>query len=189
MRRNPGRGFFRGPSSVRGKCAFRDSSSRRNDNGDTLLAGSCVRVGPWGFLLTEKSLSCAHGFDPRREPGRTHHPPLRRPERARRPARQASEHRPTLGKDRPHPGAMARTADVAGPPERCRLGSKDFTRPCRTHRPGRRALGVLLVGLGAVATTVLAGVEHARRGSGRRSARSPRWAPSASASAPTTACP
>ncbi len=51
-------------------------------------------------------------------------------------------------------------------------------------------LGVLLVGLGAVSTTIIAGVLAIRKGprqADRR--RSPRWAPSASASAPMAATP
>ena len=54
--------------------------------------------------------------------------------------------------------------------------------------PAEGPLGVLLPGLGAVSTTFIAGVELIRKGRrARRSVRSPRWAPSGSASAPTTA--
>ena len=64
---------------------------------------------------------------------------------------------------------MAHAAHVARPPERCYLGSKRLRRnpgPTRSQ-PAEGRLGVLLVGLGAVATTFIAGVEHARRGSGK----------------------
>ena len=45
------------------------------------------------------------------------------------------------------------------------LEAKDFvTTPTRTIRPATGKLGVMLVGLGAVATTFIAGVESARRG-------------------------
>ena len=48
------------------------------------------------------------------------------------------------------------------------LEPKDFVAVQRTEiQPASGRLGVLLVGLGAVATTFLAGVEHARRDSGR----------------------
>ena len=50
-------------------------------------------------------------------------------------------------------------------------------------------LGVLLPGMGAVATTFIAGVSSPARDSASRSARSRRWARSASASAPRTASP
>src|SRR5258708_40312901 len=48
------------------------------------------------------------------------------------------------------------------------LEAKDFvtTQP-HSIAPAAGRLGVLLVGLGAVASTFIAGVEHARRGSGR----------------------
>ncbi|HEX5939151.1 MAG TPA: inositol-3-phosphate synthase, partial [Dehalococcoidia bacterium] len=47
------------------------------------------------------------------------------------------------------------------------MEAKDFT-ATEQHEiaPATGRLGVLLVGLGAVASTFLAGVEHARRGSG-----------------------
>jgi myo-inositol-1-phosphate synthase len=48
------------------------------------------------------------------------------------------------------------------------LEAKDFvTEQAQTIQPAQGKLGVLLVGLGAVASTFIAGVEHARRGSGR----------------------
>ncbi|GMV85545.1 MAG: myo-inositol-1-phosphate synthase [Dehalococcoidia bacterium] len=47
------------------------------------------------------------------------------------------------------------------------LEPKDFVQPApKEIRPAKGKLGVLLVGLGAVATTFIAGVENARRGSG-----------------------
>ncbi len=47
------------------------------------------------------------------------------------------------------------------------LEPKDFTAaPVREIDPAGGRLGILLVGLGAVATTFIAGVEHARRGGG-----------------------
>ncbi|HQW51390.1 MAG TPA: inositol-3-phosphate synthase, partial [Tepidiformaceae bacterium] len=47
------------------------------------------------------------------------------------------------------------------------LEPKDFVQPSpKEVRPANGKLGVLLVGLGAVATTFIAGVENARRGSG-----------------------
>ena len=61
------------------------------------------------------------------------------------------------------------------------------TPPSPTVAPAKGRLGVLTVGLGAVASTLIAGVELVKRGMSARSARSPRWAPSASASAPRTA--
>ena len=54
----------------------------------------------------------------------------------------------------------------------------------RQIAPAQGKLGVLCVGLGAVATTFIAGVENVRRGAAGRSDRSPRWARSVSASAP-----
>ncbi len=48
------------------------------------------------------------------------------------------------------------------------LEPKDFVQPSpKEVKPASGKLGVLLVGLGAVATTFIAGVENARRGSGR----------------------
>src|SRR5690242_13142234 len=48
------------------------------------------------------------------------------------------------------------------------LEPKDFTAsPPREIKPANGKLGVLVVGLGAVATTFMAGVENARRGSGK----------------------
>lgn len=48
------------------------------------------------------------------------------------------------------------------------LEARDFVEPrLDPIQPAEGRLGVLLVGLGAVASTVIAGVEHARRGSGR----------------------
>ena len=48
------------------------------------------------------------------------------------------------------------------------LEAKDFvTEQAPSIKPAEGKLGVLLVGLGAVASTFIAGVEHARRGSGR----------------------
>ncbi len=48
------------------------------------------------------------------------------------------------------------------------LEAKDFvTAQSHAIAPAEGKLGVLLVGLGAVASTVIAGVEHARRGTGR----------------------
>lgn len=48
------------------------------------------------------------------------------------------------------------------------LEAKDFvTAQSNSIAPAGGRLGVLLVGLGAVASTVIAGVEHARRGTGR----------------------
>jgi myo-inositol-1-phosphate synthase len=48
------------------------------------------------------------------------------------------------------------------------LEAKDFvTEQSPTVAPATGKLGILLVGLGAVATTFIAGVEHARRGTGR----------------------
>ncbi len=48
------------------------------------------------------------------------------------------------------------------------LEAKDFvTEQAQTIKPAEGKLGVLLVGLGAVASTFIAGVEHARRGTGR----------------------
>ncbi|MGE3694938.1 MAG: inositol-3-phosphate synthase [Dehalococcoidia bacterium] len=48
------------------------------------------------------------------------------------------------------------------------LEAKDFvTAQSNSIAPASGKLGVLLVGLGAVASTVIAGVEHARRGTGR----------------------
>jgi myo-inositol-1-phosphate synthase len=47
------------------------------------------------------------------------------------------------------------------------LEAKDFTSTrSQSIEPAEGRLGILLVGLGAVATTFIAGVEHARRGSG-----------------------
>ena len=56
-----------------------------------------------------------------------------------------------------------------------------------TPRPATGKLGILTPGLGAVATTFMAGVESVRRGLASRSARSRRWRRSASASAPRIA--
>ena len=50
-------------------------------------------------------------------------------------------------------------------------------------------LGVLLVGLGAVSTTFIAGVEALSAALPSRSAVSRRWEPFVSANEPTTACP
>src|SRR3954452_19921794 len=48
------------------------------------------------------------------------------------------------------------------------LEAKDFVEGVAQEvAPAGGKLGIMLVGLGAVATTFLAGVEHARRGSGR----------------------
>ena len=48
------------------------------------------------------------------------------------------------------------------------LEAKDFVEPTPNPiQPAEGRLGILLVGLGAVASTFIAGVEHARRGSGR----------------------
>ena len=58
----------------------------------------------------------------------------------------------------------------------------------RTVAPARGKLGVLCVGLGAVASTFIAGVENIRRGKARpdRLAHA-RWGRSGSASGPRTA--
>ncbi len=99
------------------------------------------------------------------EPRRTRHRPLRGSERARRPSRPATKHRAALGEHRPHTRAVASAAHLARPPERCHLGSERLRRT-QAHdiAPAEGKLGVLLVGLGAVASTFIAGVEHARRG-------------------------
>ncbi len=48
------------------------------------------------------------------------------------------------------------------------LEAKDFVEPrANPVKPAEGRLGILLVGLGAVASTFIAGVEHARRGTGR----------------------
>lgn len=48
------------------------------------------------------------------------------------------------------------------------LEAKDFVEPSANPvKPAEGRLGILLVGLGAVSSTFIAGVEHARRGSGR----------------------
>ena len=52
--------------------------------------------------------------------------------------------------------------------------------------PPTGKLGILLVGLGAVSTTTIAGIMAIRKGSPSPSARSRRWARSVSASGPTT---
>jgi myo-inositol-1-phosphate synthase len=57
--------------------------------------------------------------------------------------------------------SLARSRGIA-------LEAKDFvSTPPREIAPAAGKLGVMLVGLGAVATTFIAGVEHARQGSGR----------------------
>jgi len=56
-------------------------------------------------------------------------------------------------------------------------------------KPATGKLGVMIPGMGAVATTLIAGVEAVRRGLPSRSALSPRWATSASASALKIAAP
>ena len=81
-------------------------------------------------------------------------------------ARAPSSTGPTTGRI---PAQWHAAPDVARAPERCHLGSKRLRRtpsPTRS-RPPAASLGVLLVGLGAVATTFIAGVEHARRGLGQ----------------------
>ena len=48
------------------------------------------------------------------------------------------------------------------------LEARDFVNAAATDiRPAEGKLGILLVGLGAVSSTLIAGVEHIRRGTGR----------------------
>jgi myo-inositol-1-phosphate synthase len=67
--------------------------------------------------------------------------------------------------------------------------SQDRQQTPANIRPAAGKLGILTPGLGAVATTFMAGVESVRRGLTAPSARSRRWRPSASASAPSTRAP
>ena len=69
------------------------------------------------------------------------------------------------------------------------LEAKDFmTTNAQKSRPPTGKLGVLLVGLGAVASTLIAGVEHARRGAASPIGSLTQMGRSGSASARRTGC-
>src|ERR1700676_4827012 len=61
------------------------------------------------------------------------------------------------------------------------------SKPNGTMEPAKGKLGVMIPGMGAVATTFVAGVEAIRKGLAKPIGSLTQWAPSDSASAPTAA--